>query len=711
MVGKRFSEKCEIITWLSLSYILNLILLNLQSIGLMYYMYICQPKFIYMLIVDAFCLFKWTISMLPKLVGHKGSNCWVLYSRIFTIKAFIIFFWVLPVKPHSKGVLLKSQGGRSLEIMLLLFITPTVYTILAFSTGIHLYGGVNMVSSERLIHSDLILHVIFDYLDIIDIFHKFSIDYNSLINTFNFYKIFCSVFLVTPIFLHSYTFPHFSTPNTVNTDNALDINVGNANNSGRLMKRDEVYFCRKFAGIVGIFFVDLPFLFIRIYTWQSTVHYSAFAPFMLKNLCFILLQISRIRHTSSKVDLFQTSNKHKITPHIDSTNTSRKINEIKLLKMNEILLKILLMINVDLKCELAHYLDSTLNLSNWINILLSLPHFIFSLSKFILIIILLKMLQKEYLIHGMELLDYTNLDRIFILADYRIFLFCFHLTILVSLLILFIWSVLGQFVDALFVSILTFTKLTAFVFSLIVMCNYVDSFSSLEFISSKWPGKSIHYIFIFFSFKPFMNLLINLYPFLCVFLGKRKVYYTNPSTFKHKKSKLHQNLLFKNLQNVNKDLMSSDEICDVNLTSFVLLTNSKEMCCTCSSYTMMIGPNLIKSYRLHNSLFHIHKNKLINTLILRLFCLVLTIMRGGHFGLLLTIFSIEAVLSLVYWIYSCLIRNLSLESLEVQMLASNIFKQRSLNEFGNSITEVNKKVYKKYKKHQTMFKHTFYSFL
>eukprot|EP00375_Theileria_parva_P000929 XP_763599.1 hypothetical protein [Theileria parva strain Muguga] len=563
MVGKRFSEKCEIITWLSLSYILNLILLNLQSIGLMYYMYICQPKFIYMLIVDAFCLFKWTISMLPKLVGHKGSNCWVLYSRIFTIKAFIIFFWVLPVKPHSKGVLLKSQGGRSLEIMLLLFITPTVYTILAFSTGIHLYGGVNMVSSERLIHSDLILHVIFDYLDIIDIFHKFSIDYNSLINTFNFYKIFCSVFLVTPIFLHSYTFPHFSTPNTVNTDNALDINVGNANNSGRLMKRDEVYFCRKFAGIVGIFFVDLPFLFIRIYTWQSTVHYSAFAPFMLKNLCFILLQISRIRHTSSKVDLFQTSNKHKITPHIDSTNTSRKM-----------------------------------------------------------------------------------------------------------------YSLLGQFVDALFVSILTFTKLTAFVFSLI-----------------------------------FMNLLINLYPFLCVFLGKRKVYYTNPSTFKHKKSKLHQNLLFKNLQNVNKDLMSSDEICDVNLTSFVLLTNSKEMCCTCSSYTMMIGPNLIKSYRLHNSLFHIHKNKLINTLILRLFCLVLTIMRGGHFGLLLTIFSIEAVLSLVYWIYSCLIRNLSLESLEVQMLASNIFKQRSLNEFGNSITEVNKKVYKKYKKHQTMFKHTFYSFL
>ncbi|XP_955310.1 uncharacterized protein TA18605 [Theileria annulata] len=463
----------------------------MQSIGLMYYMYICQPKFIYMSILDAFCLFKWIISMLPKLVGHKGSNCWVLYSRIFTIKAFIVFFWVLPVKPHSKGVLLKSRGGRSLEIMLLLFITPTVYTILAFSTGIHLYGGVNMVSSERLIHCDLIIHVIFDYLDIIDIFHKFSIDYNSLINTFNFYKIFCSVFLVTPIFLHSYTFPHFSTTTTHNTDNTIDtVNnnsvSSNVNNSGRVMKRDEIYFCRKFAGIVGIFFVDLPFLFIRIYTWQSTVHYSAFAPFMLKNLCFLLLQISRIRHNLSGVDSSQSSNKHKITAQTDSTYTNKKKynrNEIKLIKMNEMILKIILMINVDVKCEFVTVTGPrpTTNPQKGLSY------------------------TKENLVYGMELLDYTNLERIFISSDYRIFLFCFHLIVLTSLLFLFIWSILGPISDALFIAIFTFTRLTAFVFSLIVMCNYVDSLRLLEFISSKWPGESIHYIFILFSFKPVMQ--------------------------------------------------------------------------------------------------------------------------------------------------------------------------------------------------------------
>uniref|UniRef100_A0A3B0NCV2 Uncharacterized protein n=1 Tax=Theileria annulata TaxID=5874 RepID=A0A3B0NCV2_THEAN len=158
------------------------------------------------------------------------------------------------------------------------------------------------------------------------------------------------------------------------------------------------------------------------------------------------------------------------------------------------------------------------------------------------------------------------------------------------------------------------------------------------------------------------------------------------------------------------DLMSSDEICDVNLSSFVLLTNSKEMCCSCSSYALMIGPNLIKSYRLHNALFHVHKNKLLNTLVLRMFCLLLTLMRGGHVGLILTVFAVEAVLTVVYWTYSCVMRNMAIKSLELQILSCDIMKQRTLDEFGNTIPKVNDKVYQKYKKHQTTFKNTIYSF-
>ncbi|UKJ88733.1 integral membrane protein [Theileria orientalis] len=714
ITDKTFKERHEIVSWLTLSYLLNISLLMLQIVGLMHYMYMCQQWCLYLVILDALCLFKWIVSSLPKMVGHKGSSCWVVYTRIFTIKSFVIFFWVLPEKPRSKGVLIRSVGGSSIEIMLLLFITPTIYAILAFNTGVHLYGGLNMISSERLIHSDMIIHVVFDFLDIIDIFHKFSIDYNSMINTFYFYKIFCGVFLATPIFLHGYSFPCMSGASMAKTNKNLKTNTAN-----------DIYFCRKFAAIVGIFFVDLPFLFIRIYSWQSRVHYSAFGPFMLKNLCFLLLQITRIRQTSTAIRSLETtgnSNKttlseatqdHTISDINDQTAETivkKYVDETKSVNLTEILLKILFMVNVDIKSELTHYLDNNLSLSNWSNTLLSLPVFIFSATKFILTFILVKIVQKDCISYGIELLRFENLHSVFTSSSHRLFLTCFEVLIVSCILIFLIWSILGPMLEALLLSLSIFIRLSSFVYSLIVVCCYIDSFKLLEILASNSLGKPIYYIFIIFSFKPFVDLLINLYPLLCVFLGKKNIYYINPSTFKHNKLKLHENILFKkNIQDVSKYMANNDEICVVNLSLFVLLINCKEMCSAYSSYTLLVGPNLIKASRLHYGLFYYHKRRVITTLLIRVFCLLLTFTRGGSLELLTALFVIDMALMLFYTLYTCVQRIIAMEAMELQIIANDIINEQNKDELTKAMNFRNiipvsedNKIYRKFKRHYEM---------
>nr|PVC51295.1 integral membrane protein [Theileria orientalis] len=685
LTDKTFKERHEIVSWLTLSYLLNIGLLTLQIVGLMHYMYMCQQWCLYLIILDAVCLFKWIVSSLPKMVGHKGSSCWVVYTRIFTIKSFVIFFWVLPERPRSKGVLIKSVGGSSIEIMLLLFITPTLYAILAFNTGVHLYGGLNMISSERLIHSDMIIHVVFDFLDIIDIFHKFSIDYNSMINTFYFYKIFCGVFLATPIFLHGYSFPCMSGASKAKT-----------NKNSKTSTANDIYFCRKFAAIVGIFFVDLPFLFIRIYSWQSRVHYSAFGPFMLKNLCFLLLQITRIRQTSTAIRSLETSgnlNKSTLseTPQdltvSDINNQTAKIivkkyvDEIKSVKLTEILLKMLFMVNVDIKSELTHYLDNNLSFSNWSNTLLSLPVFIFSASKFILTFILVKIVQKDYISYGIELLRFENLQSVFTSSSHKLFFTCFEVLMASCILIFLIWSIMGPMIEALLLSVSIFIRLSSFVYSLMVVCFYIDSFKLLEMLASNSLGKPIYYIFVIFSFKPFVDLLINLYPLLCVFLGKKNIYYINPSTFNHNKLKLHENILFK----------------------------KNEMCSAYSSYTLLVGPNLIKASRLHYGLFYYHRRRLVTTIFVRLFCLLLTFTRGGSLKLISTLFLVDIALMVFYTLYTCVQRIIAMEAMEVQIIANDIINEQNKDEFTKIMNFSNvhrlskdNKIYRKFKRHYEM---------
>ncbi|PHJ19854.1 transmembrane protein, partial [Cystoisospora suis] len=60
----------------------------------------------------------------------------------------------------------------------------------------------------------------------------------------------------------------------------------------------DIFMCRKHAALVGICVVDLPLAAIRLFTWAYYPTFEGFSPFLFKNICFIPIQFSRIRHVS-----------------------------------------------------------------------------------------------------------------------------------------------------------------------------------------------------------------------------------------------------------------------------------------------------------------------------------------------------------------------------------------------------------------------------
>ncbi|GIX62229.1 uncharacterized protein BcabD6B2_16640 [Babesia caballi] len=261
-----------------------------RLVGLMHYMYSSQSWCLYLAILDVVCLCNWTFYSVPKMIGIKGANCWIIYSRLMTVKVLVLYYIVFPEFISKEGLIMGVACGASTEILLLLLLTPTLYVMMSFRAGAHLYGGLNCISSERLMHTDMIIHVAFDLLDLIDMCHVYLTIPIAFSHKNYIMEAFCGVVVATGIFLHSYSFPRMS--ETSKPRNTAGFN------GDCFYSASDIYYSRKYAAIVGIFFVDIPFGIFRFSAWLMLAKHLVFGPFLLKNLCFIMIQAARIRHCS-----------------------------------------------------------------------------------------------------------------------------------------------------------------------------------------------------------------------------------------------------------------------------------------------------------------------------------------------------------------------------------------------------------------------------
>ncbi|EKX73391.1 conserved hypothetical protein [Theileria equi strain WA] len=703
--GEALDQRLEVISWLTLSYFLNLFFLLFQSVGLIHYMYITQKWFAYISFLDLLCLIHWIASTMPKMVGYKGSTCWVLYSRILTLKSFLIYFWILPSQVIAEGVFIHSPGGATLEIMLLLLLTPTMYIILAFSAGTHLYG-MSAISTERLIHTDMIIHVVFDLLDIIDVFHKFSIDYTTVGNSYVFYRVFCGIFLAAPIFLHGYSFPSMSGSSRINTNPVLPFGVNTEN---------DIYFCRKYAAIVGICFVDMPFLFIRVYAWQSSIHYTAFAPFMLKNFCFFFLQATRIRHSSIGIksqELFQKHDQRKeeeqelrpppfrgSLPRISKdlfqgVQTSDRLNGlpenflVDNIKFRHLLQKIMFMFNVGFKADLPHMLDSHLVFSFWHSVLLTLPHVIHTVTKCSILVVMYHLVGDE-MKDISQIFGFEGIWNIGESESYDTLRIVIILIITSGVMAFLTWILLGPFLDALYLAFFLVVRLSSFTLALVTLSRF-NKYAQVLVVMSRYVGNPIDYVFLILGISPFVSLLNHLYPFLCIALGKNVIYFINPSTYNKRSRRLHDTFMLINNTLALGASIEHDETCKVSLASLILLTNARNMTATFSSYSLLVGPNLIKSQRLHFGLLNSHKRKLIVRLILSTFCVYLVNVHTElPYTFATTVFIFDVLFTAFYIFYTMIQREIALDAIELQLISLDIMN-------GSKIEGI----YKKYSKNE-----------
>ncbi|KAK1444894.1 hypothetical protein BgAZ_108000 [Babesia gibsoni] len=651
-----------------------------------------------------------------------------------TVKILVVHYLVFPAIISNKGVIIQEPCGAATELTILLLLTPTLYALMSFRAGAHLYGSFNSISSERLMHTDLIIHVSLDYFDIVDLCYIFNTISTAFYYNNDILQGFCGVLLGTSIFLHAYSFPRMSQT---------------SKNS------------RKYAAIVGIFFVDLPFAIIRIVAWILISKHSVFGIFLLKNVCFTILQASRVRHCSIGIRTLNYSKKlmeapgnvdlstvntlaegegqqgvgaesmqdedssvdsdcdtdvpgsrqegrrsyvtfstkahhvdqdihynplHRRSMRLSTMDTQRtsvtKINmpesfAVSAVSLKRMLQKILLVISVGTKMEIAHLLDSKLQLSLWQNALMAIPHIVVWGTEITIVIMF-------YRFNELSDMDYRGLFNFEGLSkmSFGNLPLCMRVTpflILSASLVNFIcWSLVGPLLGSLFAAVYVLVTLFSFSFVLLSLSEFIPALHILGFISQHIMGTPREYLFFFFGVTPFLNLLSGLYPFLCLTLGKNEIFYINPSVVSMKNSDIIRDSV--NLINssfaVNVDAIGDDESCSISLASLLVLTSAKIMCIPPACHSLLVGQNLIKATRLDRALISYHKNIFMRTLLIRMYCILMVVGKNGHnYSCAIVAYVLHLFLIMLHSFCSTAVRRIHIEAVNMQSLCADILKE------------------------------------
>ncbi|GFE52872.1 integral membrane protein protein [Babesia ovis] len=669
------------------------------------------------------------------MIGIRGANCWIMYSRMMTVKMLVLYYIVFPEFITKEGLLLGNICGASTEILVLLLLTPTLYVMMSFRAGSHLYGGLNCISSERLLHTDMIIHVSIDLLDVIDMCHIYLKIPTAFRHSNYVMEAFCGVVIATAIFLHSYSFPRMSNSSKAKGDSRF---------KGDSFSASDIYYCRKYASIVGIFFVDVPFAIFRIIAWLMLAKHSVFGPFLLKNCCFIMIQTTRIRHCSigistldhSKVlgnkdaekqtvaagdpviddervsvidedgDSHRTENRRSFVrfnadalSSLSETPTSsarrRSMREtialstgitritipegfrVTKVTLKRLFQKILLTMRVGSKCEMAHLLDSTLKLSLWQNAMVAIPHIVVWAVEVTIVILF-------YRLSPVDMESYIGLFdfKAFRSISFTTLPFCLQATpclIFAASLVNFIcWSLIGPLSGAILVSLQVMITLVSFAFVLLTLSEFIPGLHILSFIAGHTMGTPRDYLFFFFAARPFMNLLSGLYPFLCLTLGKDYIFYINPSLVTGNGSDILSDSvkLINGTFKVNGDAVEHDESYPISLASLLLLTNAIMMCVPPSVHSLLVGPNIIKAIRLNRAIESSHKHMFTRTFMIRLYCVFMVVGNNQHgYSCAITFYLLHILLICTYMLCSMAVRRANIDAVNKQALFVDILRE------------------------------------
>ncbi|KAJ1605580.1 transmembrane domain-containing protein [Cryptosporidium canis] len=254
-------------------------LFTVQAVIMYLWMYQNTLLFLMFLIGDIPLLMNFLLRRHESNSAISGGLQWFWYSLILTLK-IVFLVWHKAFDNSSDSSLIDRLPYTVLPssiIPTILFITPAIYILLSFRAAPQLYGSpIYVLSTESLLHSDLVTHVLLDLIDILVQMQHEQYPASLLIHSTWIYM-YSGIVLTLVLFFHGLSFPTSGGEPTISQRQGGD-----------------VYIVRKHAALVGIFLVDIPLLILRIYIWLHFPVFPGFNPWIMKNILFIPLQIVRL---------------------------------------------------------------------------------------------------------------------------------------------------------------------------------------------------------------------------------------------------------------------------------------------------------------------------------------------------------------------------------------------------------------------------------
>lgn len=254
-------------------------LFTVQAVIMYLWMYQDTLLFLMFLIGDIPLLMNFLLRRHESNSAISGGLQWFWYSLILTLK-IVFLVWHKAFDTHADSSLIDRLPYTlfpSSIIPTILFITPAIYILLSFRAAPQLYGSpIYVLSTESLLHSDLVTHVLLDLVDILVQMQHEQYPASLLIHSTWIYM-YSGIVLTLVLFFHGLSFP------TSGGEPAISQRQGG-----------DVYIVRKHAALVGIFLVDIPLLILRTYIWLHFPVFPGFNPWIMKNILFIPLQIVRL---------------------------------------------------------------------------------------------------------------------------------------------------------------------------------------------------------------------------------------------------------------------------------------------------------------------------------------------------------------------------------------------------------------------------------
>ncbi|CDJ45195.1 hypothetical protein ETH_00000620, partial [Eimeria tenella] len=255
--------------------------------------------------------------------------------------------------------------------------------------------------------------------------------------------------------------------------------------------------------------------------------------------------------------------------------------------------------------------------------------------------------------------------------------------------LLLLFACAAPLLDCCFSALFGALRLLSFFLALLSFRDFGVFADLFQLKSSNTLPEIGKYCLFVFALEPLLGILVSLYPFISVLLGRQTVTYVVPPISGDAKSFKTQSgaqgrpeIDFAQIDEVPR----GDETETVSTASLMLFTSCRAMVAPLSVHELLIGPNLIKAVRLNDGLLRAHWRSVLVALVVRIWCCCLFFtfpgsvahpasvgggmeeLRGvpwyGVCSGASLVFLADIILTLVYLAFSQVIRLLALKRME-----------------------------------------------